>query len=96
MHNLDARLSREFARHEGLRLQFLVEAFNLANYQNILSVNTAYSSYVTAAKCPGGHTNDCIEPYVPSKPSGAFGLPSSTTSVLFGPRQAQFSAKFLF
>ncbi len=96
VHNLDTRLSRDFTLHEGVKLQFLVEAFNLANHQNILAVNTSYSSYVSAAKCAGGHTNDCIEPYVPSKPSGAFGLASSTNSVLYGPRQAQFSAKFLF
>jgi len=96
LHNLDARLSREFTLHERLKMQIMAEAFNLANHQNILSVNTSYSSFVKASSCPGGHTNDCIEPYVPSKPSGAFGLPSSTTSTLFGPRQMQFSAKFLF
>jgi hypothetical protein len=92
VHLLDARVSRDFTLHEGLKLQFLAEAFNLANHQNILSVSNYYSSYVKAASCSGTHTNDCIAPYT----STAFGSATSTNSTLFGPRQAQFSAKFLF
>ncbi len=92
VHLLDARLSRDFTIHEGLKLEILAEAFNVANHQNILAVSTNYSSFVSAAKCPGGHTNDCIAPYTAT----TFGSATSTNSTLFGPRQAQFSAKFLF
>ena len=92
VHNLDARLARDFTLHEGVKMQFLVEAFNVANHQNILAVSTNYSSYVPASKCAGGHTNDCIAPYT----AVPFETPTSTNSVLYGPRQAQFSAKFLF
>ncbi len=92
VHNLDARLSRDFNIHEGFKLQFMVEAFNLANHRNVLSANTTYSSYVKASSCSGSHANDCIAPYT----GAAFGSPSSTNSVLFGPRQTQFSAKFVF
>jgi len=102
VHNIDARLSRTFTLHEGLSLQFLAEAFNLANHQNVLSVNTNYSSYVAphsvgqsgySAACDASeHTNGCIVPYTAVK----FGSPSSTNSILFGPRQTQFTAKFIF
>jgi hypothetical protein len=91
VHNLDARISRDFAIREGMSFQILAEAFNLANHQNILSVNTNYSSYLTPAAC-GGHVNGCIAPYT----GAAFGTASSTNSVLYGPRQTQFTAKFIF
>jgi len=92
VHNLDARLSRQFTIHDGVKLEVLAEAFNVANHQNILSVSTNYSSYVAAAKCAGSHTNDCIAPYTAT----TFGSATSTSSTLYGPRQAQFSAKFIF
>jgi Carboxypeptidase regulatory-like domain len=90
VHNLDARISRDFTIREGLKVQVIAEAFNLANHQNILSVNTNLSSYLTPAQC--GHTNGCIAPYT----GVPFGSASSTNSTLFGPRQTQFTAKFLF
>jgi hypothetical protein len=90
VHNLDARISRDFTIREGLKVEVLAEAFNLANHQNILSVNTNLSSYLTPAQC--GHANGCIAPYT----GVPFGSASSTNSTLFGPRQTQFTAKFLF
>jgi hypothetical protein len=111
VHNLDARVSRDFTLHEGLKLQFLAEAFNVANHKNILAVNSSYSSAASAlpaqtngkatsnynAACDASaHTNGCIVPYAPSTVLGAFEKPSSTSSTLYGPRQAQFSAKFIF
>ena len=102
VHNLDMRLSRDFTLHEGLKLELLMEAFNVVNHRNILSANTTYSSYNSAlavgskgysAACDASvHTNGCIIPYT----GAAFGSQASTNSILFGPRQAQFSAKFIF
>jgi hypothetical protein len=96
VHNLDARMSRTFTLHEGYSLQFFAEAFNLANHQNIIAVNTNYSSYVapggSAACSTAAHTNGCIAPYT----GAAFGSASSTSSTLFGARQMQFTAKFIF
>jgi hypothetical protein len=102
VHNLDARLSRDFTLREGFKLQILAEAFNVANHKNILSVNTNYSSFnkALAAGATGyssacdasAHTNGCIIPYT----GAAFGSALSTNSTLYGPRQAQFSAKFIF
>jgi len=107
VHNLDMRLSREFAVYKGTKLQFMAEAFNVANHANTLSVYTSYSTFVAAGKtygpktapltCPASATDGCLVPYsVASSTSPQFMSPASTNSMIFGPRQAQFSAKFLF
>jgi len=102
VHNLDARISRTFTLHERLSMQLLAEAFNVANHPNILAVNTNYSSYAapltpgksgySAACDASAHTNGCIVPYTAVQ----FGSAASTNSTVFGPRQTQFSAKFIF
>ncbi len=98
VHNLDARVSRFFTLHEGIGLQFFAEAFNVANHQNILSVNTSYSSYVAPAATQSRraiprHTRTGVS-LLTREPR--FGSASSTNSLLFGPRQMQFTAKFIF
>jgi len=91
--NIDFRISRSIPIHEQIRMEFLGEAFNLVNHQNILSVNTNAFSYVAAGSgACSGHTNACIAPYT----SQAFGAPTSTSSGLYGPRQLQVSAKLFF
>ncbi|MDE3188360.1 MAG: TonB-dependent receptor [Acidobacteriota bacterium] len=103
LRNVDARLARDFTITEKTKLQFYVEAFNLMNHTNILGVNTKYSSYVTplASTSKGynpacdanSHTNGCIVPYTAAD---QLGTTTSTSGVLYGARQMQFSAKFLF
>jgi len=103
--NIDFRISKSIPIHEQIRMEFLGEAFNLLNHQNILSVNTSAFSYTnpvdpkgTATKaaiaaCPNtSHTNGCIYPF----PSTPFGATTSTSSTLYGPRQLQVSAKLFF
>ena len=95
LRNIDARLSRDFSLTEKMKLQFYVEAFNLFNHQNILSVTNRYSTYVgSGTGVCAGHANGCIAPYTGT--TDFLGTPTSTTGVLYGPRQAQFVAKFLF
>lgn len=99
LRNLDARVSRDFAINERMKMQFYVEAFNLANHANILSVNTKYSTYYPVPTAPATnvcseHTNGCIAPY--TGVSDFLGTTTSTSGVLFGARQAQFVAKFIF
>ena len=81
--NVDARVSRDVQLHEGLSLQFFVEAFNVANRRQITSFNTTAYQYTNATT---------IVPFT----STPFGSPASTSSVLYGPRQMQFTAKMFF
>jgi hypothetical protein len=109
LRNVDARISRDFAITEKTSLQFYVEAFNLLNHQNILSVNNKYSTYFAAlapttngnptkgysSVCDASaHANACIAPYTGT--SDFLGTSTGTTGVLYGPRQTQFAAKFIF
>jgi hypothetical protein len=99
LRNLDARVSRDFRIRERTTLQFYVEAFNVMNHQNILSVNNKYSTFVGAGvknatvDC-SAHINGCIAPYTGT--SDFLGTSTGTTGVLFGPRQLQFAGKLFF
>ncbi len=97
LHNVDLRISREFVFHERYHLQFRGEAFNVFNQTNIASVNTTAYNYVKvgATGCPASiaaATNGCLTP------SPTFLAPTSSTSTngLYGSRQLQLSAKFVF
>jgi hypothetical protein len=109
LRNVDARLSRDFKVTEKTAFKLYVEAFNVLNHQNILSVNNRYSTYLAALPPTTGglptkgyskacdasaHTNGCIAPYTGT--SDFLGTSTGTTGVLYGPRQVQFAAKFLF
>ena len=96
LHNIDVRVSREFTFRERFRLQFRGEAFNVFNQTNIASLNTTAYNYVAVGKagCPSSlsATNGCLTP------SATFLTPTSSTSTngLYGSRQLQISAKFVF
>jgi hypothetical protein len=94
VHNLDARLSRSFPLpHEGMAIQISAEAFNVLNHRNILSVNNSLVNYTAAG------TGSCAA-FVGSSgcfaPNSAFGTPTSTSNILYGPRQLQLLGKFIF
>lgn len=105
--NIDFRVTRDIPIHERISMQIIGEAFNLANHQIISSTNTTYSTYTgptaLTGSCPanasvptGSIFWGCITPYAPSTPSGAFANETGTSSTLYGPRQLQLSAKFIF
>jgi len=100
VHNLDMRVGRAFPVHNQINFQVFAEAFNLANHREILGVQSSAYSYVlpstTAAPtaCPSTNTAPCIAPYVSA--STPFGTPTTTSGVLYGARQLQFSAKLNF
>ena len=99
--NIDFRVSRDFPIHESIHFQITGEAFNLLNQRIIAGVNSTYSTYTAAntttckgTPAPGANFQGCLGPYVSS--TAAFGTPSSTNSLIFGPRQLQISARFTF
>jgi hypothetical protein len=101
LQNVDARLARTFVLTEKLKLDIFAEAFNLTNSVIPISVVSSGSSYVkktstTTTSACYLHTNDCIVPYAPTNSSQPFKAISSTSGTLYGPRQMQFSAKFIF
>ncbi len=93
LRNIDARVSRSFPVFEKAKFQILGEAFNLLNQQNRLGVSTTAFSYAAPGSgvC-SGHSNACIYPY----PSLPFETTTSTSSILYGARQLQVSAKLIF
>jgi hypothetical protein len=99
VHNLDARVSRSFPLpHEGMAIEVSAEAFNVVNHRNILSVNNSLDNYTAPSNVP---TSSCYFPN-PALSSGcfapntAFGTPTSTSNILYGPRQLQLLGKFVF
>ncbi len=98
VHNLDARVSRQFPIfREGMRVEIAAEAFNAINHRNILAVNTNYAAYSAptagSATCPtnaAGTALGCFTPFA------AFGTPTATSNVLYGERQLQLLGKFYF
>jgi hypothetical protein len=107
--NLDLRVSRDVPIHESMKLQLSAEAFNLLNHKIITSVNSSYSAYnqVGTAACPtatqtpgpaGSPLQGCISPFTTptTSPASVFGSPTGTNNTLYGPRQLQLVARFVF
>ena len=90
-HNFDFRMGRQFAIRERLRFSLIGEAFNLFNHTNVSGVNTTAFTYSAAGSglC-NGHTNACYTP------SSSFMAPTSTSNLIWGPRQLQVSGKLTF
>jgi hypothetical protein len=87
----DLRLSRMFSISERVKLQFLGEFFNVTNKTNVLGLNTTSFTYTAAGSgACAGHTNACM------LPSPTYMAPTSTSSLIFGPRQVQISGKLSF
>ena len=100
VHNLDFRISRDFAITERYKFEILGEAFNLINHRNGLQVAATAYAYTSpgAATCPtASHVNTCIAPYTATTTTTTpFGVINSTSSVLYGARQLQVAAKLFF
>ncbi|HVF30506.1 MAG TPA: hypothetical protein VNA22_06025, partial [Pyrinomonadaceae bacterium] len=80
--NLDIRLSKRFRFNETMALEFLAEAFNVANRTHVFGVNTTYY----ARSGTTGTLN-----YNPN-----FGTATGTDSTLYRERQIQFATRFQF
>jgi len=89
--DVDLRLSRTFSLGERVKLSLLGELFNAFNHTNVLQVNNTAFTYAAAGTgACAGHTNACLAP------SPTFLAPTSTSSLIFGPRQLQISGRITF
>src|ERR1039457_5636384 len=92
-HNVDFRVGRQFSITERLKLSLIGEAFNLFNHTNVSGVSNTAFSYVAAGSCLcAGHTNACFTPYT----STPFLATTSTSNLLWAPRQLQLSGRITF
>jgi hypothetical protein len=90
-HNVDFRLARQFAFTERVKLALMGEVFNIFNHTNISSVNnTAFFYAAPGSGLCNGHTNACFYP------NASFMAPTSTSNLLWGPRQIQVSGRLTF
>ena len=81
--NVDLRLSRRFKFNETMSFEFLTEAFNLFNRQNVTRVNTrGYNRSGTTLNFNGG--------------VNGFGNPTAAGNNSFRERQVQISGRFRF
>jgi Carboxypeptidase regulatory-like domain/TonB dependent receptor len=89
--DIDFRLGRGITFKEKYKLDFSADAFNLFNSTEVTAANTSAYSYLKpgSGACTG-HTNGCLAPI------STFGAPTTTTSLLLGPRQLQINARFEF
>jgi hypothetical protein len=78
--NLDVRLSKRFKFGETMALEFLAEAFNVANRTHVFSVNSTFYARTGTVLT---FNND-------------FGNTSGTDSTLYRERQIQFATRFQF
>ena len=81
--NLDVRLSKRFKFRETMSLEFLAEAFNIANRTHVFSV------FSTLYNRSGSATLLTYEPRFSTEVTG-------TDSTLYRERQIQFAARFQF
>jgi len=86
----DLRISKRIRFTEHMKLEILLEGFNIFNRANVTAVNT---SYLVSTPIPFGATADtAVLTYNPS-----FGTPTTFNNTgTLAPRQIQFGAKFHF
>jgi hypothetical protein len=90
-HDVDFRIGRQFAIGERVRLSLVGEAFNLFNHTNVSGLNTTAFTYAAAGSgACAGHANACFSP------SSTYMAPTSTSNLIWGPRQLQISGRLTF
>jgi hypothetical protein len=106
--DFDLRIARDVPIHEKMKLQLTADAFNALNHTVITGVNGTFSQYTgaaatgtcsTATQTPGtaaAPLQGCIAPFTGTGLQAFGGASSTSSSSLYGARQLQFSAKFVF
>jgi len=87
----DTRVSKRLRFRERYDMEFLAEAFNLLNHQNITATNTTAYAFGTATN--GGTTYSTLTQYT----GAAFGsVSNSNNNTIYTPRQIQLGARLHF
>ncbi len=90
--NVDTRVQKDFRIHDNYTLQVIAEAFNLANHQNVTTLNTGAYTLSSVA-----NANPALAPTATLTPTTNFGTVSATNSTYaFAPRQFQFALRLAF
>lgn len=88
--SLDPRVTKNISFNERMKVQLILEAFNVLNRGNIFFVSTTEFSKVTGAACSAAPGSTCL------LPSATFGTPTSSFTTPLSPRIVQLAAKFVF
>jgi hypothetical protein len=101
IHNLDARVSREFpVVHDRYHVEVAAEAFNVVNRRFITGVSAGLVAYTApgGTGCPTAANNPGTVGCLGSLPSGTapFMSPVSTSGTIYGARQLQLVGRFIF
>ena len=92
VYQFDARITRNIPFTESVRLRLILEAFNLFNRPNVVTVNTTAFNFSTA----GGGTLTAVAPATAFGTPRTFSSPASGTTTFATPRQLQLALKFDF
>ncbi|HWS87217.1 MAG TPA: TonB-dependent receptor [Pyrinomonadaceae bacterium] len=92
VYQLDARVTRNIPFNESVRLRLILEAFNIFNRANVVTVNTTAFNFSTA----GGGTLTAPSFVTAFGTPRTFSSPASGTTTFATPRQLQLAVKFDF
>jgi outer membrane receptor protein involved in Fe transport len=92
VYQLDARVTRNIPFNESVRLRLILEAFNVFNRANVVTVNTTAFNFSTA----GGGTLLAPSFVTAFGTPRTFSSPASGTTTFATPRQLQLAVKFDF
>jgi hypothetical protein len=88
---IDTRVSKRFLFRESYNLEFLVESFNLANHQNVTSVNTTAYQFGTAT------VNGVVQNQLTQFTGSTLGsVSNSNNNNIYSPRQIQLGVRLQF
>jgi outer membrane receptor protein involved in Fe transport len=92
VYQLDARVARNIPFNESMRVRLILEAFNIFNRANVVTVNTTAFNFSTA----GGGTLTAPSFLTAFGTPRTFSSPASGTTTFATPRQLQLAVKFDF
>jgi hypothetical protein len=92
VYQFDARITRNIPFGEARRLRLILEAFNIFNRANVVTVNNTFFNFATA----GGGTLTAPSLTTAFGTPRSFSSPASGTTTFATPRQLQLAVKFDF